>query len=158
MNEKSHKAGFSEAYKAALNIVAYRDNTAKKLRDKLKMRGFDSETVEAVLEKLRFDGYLNEERMIINAAHHLATVKLYGKRRIRSELYGRGFDRQLIDSLDFECSELEEIDFYENCAKLLQKRGGNYDPKTVAYLQRYGYSVQEIKYAYKCMGEARSEE
>ncbi len=138
---------------AASNILVFADNTEKSLREKLERRGFDEAVIDSAVEKLKEAGLVNDARLMRSFTEYLADKKLYGKGRIKLELQKKGFDKRLIgENLD-EC--ISEIDFEENCVKLIKKkrlidkiRDSKTAQKVTAALARYGYGYAEIKYAY----------
>jgi len=138
----SEKKELEAAKKAAFAILAYADNTEARLKEKLRRKGFSEQSIDAVTEEMRSYGYLNEERYIKRAAERLANGKYYGKRRIIPELRKKGFDSELISSLD-----LSEFDFEENCKEYILKKYSSFGEKEFAAMLRRGYSVSEIKAA-----------
>ncbi|MBQ7124860.1 MAG: regulatory protein RecX [Clostridia bacterium] len=153
----SPEEAYRSALKTAMNIVGYKDNTEKTLSKKLLERGYERETVKAVLEFMKEKGYINDGRMLIRTARSLALTKLYGKARIKNELVLKQFSSEILSSLDWDDEELSDIDFVEICLKLIKRRGGARDEKTYAYLKRYGHSSSDIKRAY-AIYQAESEE
>lgn len=149
---------YAKALKTAFNILSYRDNTEKQLRDKLTGRGYSENTVDDVIEKVKQMGYLNEERMMYGMVRSFAVYKHYGKARIKRELSLKDFARDVTDSLDFDSDELCDIDFGEICYELLKKRGGVNDEKTYAFLIRHGHSSSDIRAAYKRLKEESEKE
>lgn len=151
-----------KAIKTGMNILGYSDNTERQLHDKLIKKGYHEDVIVASIEYLIEKGYLNEERHINRAIIFLADTKLLGRRRIYEELKKKGFSREKIENADFS-----EIDFPQNCAKLIFKRrrtnrisfSGDEDTeelrnilqKEYASLLRYGYSGDDIKRAYKIL-------
>ena len=80
--------------------------------------------------------------------------KLWGKKRIVSHLYTKGFDQKAVaNALD----ELQNVDYVENCKRLLLrdhkrqiaaiKEDSSQLSKLIASLYRMGYSFSEIKSA-----------
>ncbi len=147
-----------KALQTALNIVAYRDNTEARLRQKLRERGYSAEVVENTVLYLKERNLLNDERMLTGAVRSMATGKLYGKERIRQELLGRGFSRDTVSSICWEGEELADLDFSLLCLRLLKKRGGTRDEKTYAFLRRYGHSPRDIRAAYTMLAEESDSE
>ena len=126
-------------------ILSAADNTERQIREKLRMKGFGSETITEAVSELERLGYLNEKRYIANAVEYYAFRKLYGPRRIPLELKNKGFKSEYISAVDYS-----EIDFVSGCAELIEKRGvedGRLDEKTLAFLQRYGYTSSIIRQA-----------
>lgn len=133
------------ALNAGLRIIGAADNTERQMRDKLKAKGFDREAVDYAVSELERLGYLDEKRYIENAVYYYANRKLYGPRRIPLELRKKGFRSDYISSIDYS-----EIDFVSCCETLMIKRGftnGKLDDKTLAFLQRYGYTGSIIRQA-----------
>lgn len=140
--------------RSAMNILVYRDNTERKLREKLTYKGFSSDDIDTAIEYVVGKGYLKEKNCLYHTAEILATAKLYGRRRIATELFKKGFKRNDIANIDY--LELG-IDFIECCAALIIKLYKLYDEndrktfqlddKVRAALVRYGYSIAEINRA-----------
>lgn len=139
---------FKKALKTAFNIVGYRNNTEYDLMHKLLERGYLPETVEEVVQYMKKHGFVNDRRMLFSEIRTLAETKLYGKMRIKQELVKKHFKREMLSELNWECDEICDIDFTRICLKLLQKKGGQKDEKTYAFLKRYGHSSYDIKKAY----------
>jgi len=151
-----------QAIKTGLNILGYSDNTEQQVYDKLLKKGYDDDVASAAIEYLIEKRYLNEERYLKRAIVYLADNKLYGQRRIFDELRRKGFSRESLENADFS-----EIDFPENCAKLILKRRKNHKAyasdeysyeeyrnelqKEYAALIRYGFSGDDIRKAYKIL-------
>ena len=138
------------AYLRGANILGYGANSEKKLTEKLQKRGFDRETATAAAKKLQKDGFIDEENDAANKAFACAR-KLWGKKRIIAKLYESGYRE---DAIKAATERLSEIDFTENCKKLITKKV-NVLPtdrkeldKLTAFLIRYGYSLPEIKQSY----------
>ena len=141
--KKSASSENERALKSAMNILAYADNTERRLRRKLAEKGFTPEAIEYAASYVIEKGYLDEYRMIDSAVRSLVKFKMYGKARVIAELHQKGFKREVIDSFDFG-----DIDFYDACRRMLEKRGGINDEKTRAYLLRHGHSSSDIKRAF----------
>ena len=137
---------FKKAARSALNMLDYADCTEKKLREKLARKGHDEDAIDFAVSYAKKVGYLNEARYLENAVYAIANSKLYGKRRLVTELYTKGFKREDIANIDFS-----EIDFAANCAKRILKIKNRYsdERKLYAALMRYGFSPSDIKDAFR---------
>lgn len=139
-----------KALEAALtnceNILAYADNSEKMLRFKLKERGYGEETVDEVIAVLVGHGLLDEIRAASNTIHMLSK-KLYGKQRIKAVLFSKGFSSETVSEAFKGCEK--EIDFGKNCLTALEKLGGEKNQKTYNKLRYYGFSYENISYAYE---------
>ena len=146
MNDRENQ--LKAAIRTGLNIIGYKDNTEKMLREKLARRGYDCDVVEDAVGYLKSKGYLNEMKMLDSAVHSLALSKLYGKPRIIRELTAKGFSRDSISDY-FASGEADDIDFFSICRKAFEKHGGETDRKTYAYLCRRGFGADEISRVFR---------
>ncbi|MBQ4055197.1 MAG: regulatory protein RecX [Clostridia bacterium] len=139
-----------KAVNSALNILGYADNTEKKLREKLRHKGFDPASVDFAVGYVKDIGALKDSRFIEIELRRLAEKKLYGIRRITQELYVKGFSREDIASLDFD-----DIDFPALCAKRIEQIAHRYPDKRklCAALMRYGYTSADVKLALEIINE-----
>lgn len=130
-------------------ILSYSSNSARRLTQKLSQKGYDRETAERAAEILREKGFIDEKKDAEREVERCVR-KLWGAARIRTHLWSKGFDKEVLSELD---GMLSEVDFSENCAELIRKkyRTPPTDPaerrRMIAALARYGYSIGEIKEA-----------
>lgn len=147
-----------DKYRAALDAAAkqlsYRALSAKALRDKLLDKGHDEEAADYAL------AWLTERRLLDDTAYAESVVrscarKGYGEMRIRQELTRRGVDR--------ETAEAALAGFSPDRAQLIalldkRLRGDVSDrkeiDKAVAFLQRRGFSWQDIRDALAAYGQS----
>jgi len=153
-NTLYYDASIWEAVKKGIDLLSYGDNTKRQLTAKLRQRGFDKFIPEDAVEYICNLGYIDERRLLENAVEQLANVKLYGRSRIKSELYKKGISREVLS--EYLSDMLEEIDFEENLKKLIIKRCDHsrlsepkYRESLYAAMYRYGYSPSETKAAIK---------
>lgn len=147
-----------EAVKKGLDLLSYGDNTKSALTTKLRTRGFDRYISEDAAEYLAALGYIDERRILERAVEQLANVKLYGKGRIKSELYKKGISREVLAEHLGEC--FDEIDFDENLMKLIKRKcdfealsDRKYRESFYAAMYRLGYTVSEVRAALWAMDE-----
>ncbi len=150
-------ASVCTAYKKALSLLSYGSCSKKNLYFKLKSRGFDEDISREVIEMLQNASFVREDETCEREAER-CVKKLWGKKRIISHLYSKGFDNEAVkQALLF----LEQIDFEENCKVLLlkdykrrlaeAKEDTAAMSKLVAALVRMGYTVSEIKSALRAI-------
>lgn len=157
--EKYEALEFAEACSGAaikaVSFLAFGDNTAKKLSEKLRQKGFSK---EAAAEAVRFcveKRYINEEDHLRRLMEQLCDRKKYGLRRIRQEVYHKGFAEDTIKAVFDECAA--ELDFDAAVTERVKKLGADafYTPekkkKQVSSLLRYGFSMDEINRALKVL-------
>ena len=141
------------AYKKALSLLSYGSCSKKNLYIKLKSRGFDESISTEVIEMLQNISFIDEDDTCTREIEK-CLKKLWGKKRITSHLYSKGFQNETVNNA---LPMLDEVDFAINCKSLILK---DYKrrldearsdkaamTKLVSALVRMGYSVSEIKSA-----------
>lgn len=137
------------AIKKGSDLLSYTASSKKQLARKLKSRGFGEECAANAVDYLEGIGLINE-RDNVRSAVAASLKKLWGRKRIYSELIKRGYDRSDVSD---EIGIIDVEIFVGNCLRLILKRVNEMpsDPverkKLVAFLTRYGYSFSEIKEA-----------
>ena len=136
------------AIKKGIYLLGFARNTARALAHKLKMKGYPDDIAEEAVSYLKEKGYIRERDEAALFAEHLARHKLYGRNRIRKEMFAKGFPDDVIR----ETMELIEVDFSEVCAKRIRSMGGSgifgntaKKNKAISALMRYGFSSHEIR-------------
>lgn len=153
MTEADKEQRLKECLRKSGVLLARRDYTCARLREKLLAGGFGEEIAEEALERLMEAGYLNDERYARNfiQAHWEDRSRL----RIRMDLESRGVPPETAARiLGEESEELGEEAEIRQIRKLMTKR--RYDPlkatweesgKMQAFLYRKGYSASSVRAA-----------
>jgi regulatory protein len=89
--EEARKA----AHAAALRLLAGREMSAARVRDRLVSRGFPEDVVEQTVQRLTGAGLLDDRRAAQAAARTLVTVRRRGRHRVGRELEQLGFSKEL---------------------------------------------------------------
>lgn len=140
----------NSAIKKGTALLGFSRNTKKSLKNKLTQRGYPADIAEEAAEYLAVHGYISEHTDAELLAESLAERKLYGKNRIKKELYAKGFEADAIrDAMD-----ALEADFAEICVKRIKNMGGTpvfeekeTRSKAMASLMRYGFSYDDVREA-----------
>ena len=141
------------AIRKGSDLLSYSSSSRKRLVQRLRNKGIDRESAENAATHLAQIGAINEE---MDAEREVASClrKLWGKKRIYQELLAKGYEREHIENALLVISKEQMM---ENCALLLKKKHRTIpdDPtvrrKIAGSLSRYGYSFDEIKYAFDAM-------
>lgn len=138
------------AVKKGIYLLGYAHNTALALARKLKMKGYPDEIAEEAVEYLKAKGYIREKDDAFLFAEKLARHKLYGRNRVKKEMFAKGFPEDVIR----ETMEMVEIDFIQICAARIRSMGGigifnntEEKNKAISSLIRYGFSHHDIREA-----------
>lgn len=148
------QANARRAFNKAAGLLSYQDRTRKQLIDRLK-EDYGEQAAGTAVDRLEELHLVDDERYAENYAAELLRRKKMAPSRIRQELQRRGIDRETaeftVQALDFDA---------ETCIiELLQTkfRGKYTDEKglrrTVAALQRLGYSYSDIRSALRTLEE-----
>ena len=136
------------AFNKATDLLSRRDHSTAELLQKLRQKGFDAEAAQSAVEKLRDFGYLDDRRFAEAYAAELVRSKGFGKRRIVTELFRKGIDREIISDVTdaLEPSEDTLLSLIERkfSRNLTTEKGVQ---RTFGALLRMGYAPGEIKQA-----------
>lgn len=147
------KVNARRVFNKASDLLALRDHSEKELLQKLRQKGF-TDGAEEAMEKLKSYGYLDDSRFALRFAQELQRVKHYGKKRIEQELYRKGVSRDVVsdtlEQLSFDEDALPALIERRYLRQLDTEKGVQ---KTVAALQRMGYSFGEIRDALRKVQE-----
>ncbi len=145
------------AYMSACSSLAFTQSSLKALYRKLVSKGFSKEQSLEAVEIVRVRGFVNESEIAARRAE-LMISKLWGRARIFQKLREEGFPDSAMEEV---CVLLENTDFSDNCAKLIEKKFSFLPEdryrreKVYASLVRYGYSSKEIKKAIEIIEDSQ---
>lgn len=125
-------------------LLSYSASNKSNLKRKLITKGISGENASLAVEYLSDKGYIDELSQVKRLILRMTDRNRYGKRRIISELFAKGYARDIIseafDSLD------DEIDFEINKKELVREKFEGQDmtdpkvkQKIYSLLRRYGY-------------------
>ena len=86
------------AYQRALRRLARRDHSVEELRRALLDRGHDVEEVEAAIDRLRRERYVDDTGFAERFARSRMANQGHGRMRIRQDLRRRGVDRRTVEA------------------------------------------------------------
>lgn len=149
-------AGSDGLLDSALRLLARREHSLRELRAKLRLRGHEAATIEAVLEELAARGLVSDERFA-EAFLRSRLERGQGPLKIRAQLQERGVASGLIDAALGEA----EVD-WDRCAAAARSRrfgksppaGQNEMARQARFLRGRGYSEGQVARA--VLGESRS--
>lgn len=142
MTEKGVKAEPSRrCLDAATRYLAYRPRSESELKSRLTRRGFDAETVQATLAKLRENGLLDDAGFARFWQENRSTFRPRSQRLVRLELQEKGVDRKVIDESLANTSD-DDTAFRLASQRASRMRGVDYPDfarRVGAYLRRRGF-------------------
>jgi len=151
------------AHGAALRLLAGREMSTARLRERLGARGYPEDVIQGIVERLTRVGVLDDRRAALAAARTLVAVRHRGRHRVARELEGLGFSKELAQ--DATESVLAETDEREVVAKVVASklRGRRSIPDPASYrrlfaaLLRRGFPADLIRTALRPYWQQRAE-
>ncbi|MBP5493570.1 MAG: RecX family transcriptional regulator [Lachnospiraceae bacterium] len=139
----------------SLKIITGRDMTEGMIKDKLKEDLYPAEIIDSVLDKLKQERLINDERFIRGFIEGKSSKK--SKREIMAALSSKKADMNLAERIYAELSEEGSLsDEKELIIKLLEKRHYDFEnadfdekQKQIRYLLGKGFSYDSIHSALK---------
>lgn len=154
LHELIKKSDYKRAKEKALWLLSGKDYSSGQLAQKLRKESSD-ETIGEVVGRMEELGLVNDESYARRLAHDLIYIKKMSVRGAMYKLMEKGIDRELAE----EILEEFEVDPVEQITELIEKKYADKldDEKsrrrTVAALQRLGYSWSDIKEALSAFEE-----
>ena len=154
--KNSEPSSPERAFQDALTLLAARDYTAAKMREKLAARGFNEAAVETAVVRLEREGWLSDRRF----AERFAETAVAGGRffgpRLRLEMRRRGVPTGLVDEvlgrLRLERDEQDDLRY------VMERRFPGFSffsasdrekRRVIAFLKRRGFGLGMILKALK---------
>ena len=146
----------ADAYTSALRILQYRFNSEHELRRKLAAKRFDNAEIDAAIERLREEKWIDDERFAGAYVRTRASKKV-GPARIKRELSAAGVDREtasraLAENRDDERISSDLAAIAEKRRRILIRRHGEDfvrsaegKSRLAAYLIQQGYPTDQVR-------------
>ncbi len=137
------------AIKYCTYLLEFSDKNEKTLRSKLYEKQYSSDVIDSAMDIMRKSGIVDDSSLCLKKYISLASGKLYGPYRIKSELLSKGFSSEYIKYAEENaCIDFDET-LRQLCEKLLRGKKSilsdkNEREKFKAKLSRYGYGFSEI--------------
>lgn len=133
------------AYGKALDLLARRAHFRAELATKLRTRGFEHGEIEAALDRLAAEGYLDDEATAGDFAEMRHARAPEGRRKLAAELSRRGAGEEAIEAVLSRRSEDDELEAARAAASRFL-RGGRKEPVALArHLDRKGFSAGIVR-------------
>lgn len=130
-----------KALSKAVKYLGANLKTKKQLRDYLKKKEYNPQTIDFVISKMEEYDYLNDENFA--KAYILTYGKKYGKLKLKSELKLKGVSDEIIDKYldDFKSENIESV-----ALKYLKNKERTFDTfqKLSRFLYSRGYEFDDI--------------
>lgn len=144
---------YKRSKEKALYLLSFRDYSKKELTDKLK-KDYAVDAVQKAVERLEELGLVNDNVFAQKYAKELLFNKHFSKRRAEFELSQKGINKDVICEVlsELECDSVEQIRSLVDKKYKLAYSDEKVKQRAVAFLQRYGYSWDDIKQVFNTYG------
>jgi len=134
------RTGAVDPYQIGVRLIGFRAHSEAELRRKLLRRGCPEEKVEAALQRLRSQGYLDDDAYARGLVARRAVDR--GPAMIAAELASKGVDRHLAAGALGELDRQRQVE----AARRLVARFPALDPRRLAArMQRRGFAIEVIR-------------
>jgi len=137
------ESDFGKNYLRVLNLISYRQRSEKEIRDYAFKKRWDVEDCNRIIERLKKQRYLNDEKFAENFVRSKSNNRNFSKSKMKMELIKKGIKKDVIEQILSE-SDFNELDSLKN---LLIKKLSRYDEeeKLIQYLMCQGFRYDDIK-------------
>jgi regulatory protein len=137
------------AVDSALNLLTHRGRSERELRQRLRLKGYTPEAIEAAIGKVVAWGYLDDERFAAAWVEQRQAGKPRSRRALANELREKGVDREIVETTLAE-AEIDEIADARELAADKWRKEASLEPdkrrqRTAAFLARRGYGWDVVK-------------
>ncbi len=129
------------ALEKATALLARQEQSERRLRDKLKLRGYEQEEIDSAIARLKEKRYLNDEEACIRQFEFLYEESRQSVRQICAKLMQKGFESCLVHSCipkDAEAMYERESKAAYKCIYLSFKPGAD-EQRMLRYLYTRGF-------------------
>lgn len=140
----------------AFTLLGRRPHSRFELKTKLKLKKYDNQLIDALLDELENKNYLNDHEFALAFARDKQKFKHFGSFRIRNELLKKRVSREIIDQTLAEIfpegNDVDEAVYHLN--KKIKNRTNidlnekNVKDKLLAFLIRKGFDFETAKEAF----------
>ncbi len=136
----------------ALKYTSSRLISSHKLRDYLRRKDIDNDSINMIIEELQENGIINDELYLEYYISDKMNLNLWSKKQIYFELLKIGFKGEKIDLFLEDYTKDDEVKVIKktiDSKKLLTRKGKD---KTISYLARKGFNfdlINSVLYEYE---------
>src|SRR3989338_4359223 len=139
------ESDLDKAYNRVLNLLARRARSEWEIRDYLKRKKYEKDTIDKLLNKLSDRRLVNDLAFAQAWVENRRLLKNMSKRKLKLELKAKRVSDEIIDEV-MGMDETDELEVLkELVAKKRQQTRYKDDTKLTQYLIRQGYNYADIK-------------
>lgn len=145
LEQLKQTAVLDKAYMRSLDLIMRRQRSEWEVRDYLKRKDYDLDTIEKTVDRLKKASYVDDAKFAESWIRNRRLLKSTSKRKLFTELKQKRVDESVINSA-LEEDETDEIQILrELVEKKRQQSRYQDDQKLIAFLLRQGFNYEQIK-------------
>ena len=146
LEQLKYDSEYKRAKEKSLYVLSFRDHSKRDLFNKLK-RDYSPTVAQDAAARMEELGLVNDESFARKYARELILNKHFSRRRAELELTQKGISKEAIcDALDaVDYDPIEQIKLLVEKKYKLAASDEKVKKRAVTFLQRYGYSWDEIR-------------
>ncbi len=143
ITEYQGASAYGKLFDKILNLLSFRLRSEWELRDYLRRKEAEPEVVDAIIERLRRNGYVDDEQFARRWIENRHLLKPTSNRKLSLELRQKRIPNDVIARV----LATDETDELSTLRLVVEKKRHRYPDtnKFVQYLARQGYGYQDIK-------------
>ena len=102
-------SGREGAKRAAARLLCAGMKTGTELEQKLRLKGFEKEDIDAALQTFKENGFLDDRQYAESYIKDAVRLKKYSVRMIRQKLMLKGIDRETVAELTSELDDTDQL-------------------------------------------------
>lgn len=137
-----------KAYQRALGLVSYRPRSESEIHQKLDRAGFDEDTIQAVLARLKDAGLVQDQTFAETWIENRSTFRPRSQSYLAFELRRKGVSDETIQSAMAQAAGDDELAYQaaqKYARRLEHLEWAEFQKKLTAFLGRRGFSYSTIR-------------
>lgn len=118
-----------QGYLYAVRLLTASKKSSSELLKRLTSKGYNSEVAQEIVQKLRSQKVLNDQKLVQDAIHWAKEVKRFGRNRLIQEFKKRGVERAVVEEALKELPASQERQMATDLAHERWNKLGNLDLK-----------------------------
>ena len=139
---------YTYSIKFGLKIIAYGDKSEKALKQKFSRKGFSEKAQELSVALFKKNKYIDDNSQCEELVIKLCNEKHFGVRRIKEELYKKGYNSKAIEAAisdteaDFDCAAKEAFSVLSSKCDFSDQKQKS---RLFSAMMRMGHDAETIK-------------
>lgn len=138
------------ALQKAMLLLSYRPRSEAEIRQKLQVGGFDPETIELVIERLRSNGLAEDENFARNWIENRNSFRPRSRKMLAYELRRKGITAENINAAMEEAGNDSDLAYraaYRYARKLVGTDWESFKRRLLGFLSRRGFTYEDSNLA-----------